>query len=81
MQARSVRGESWAEARTEVRFAVDVCLRTVGPRGPLRNVSDVFTKDRVGEYANMKLTVRVKGAASVGRIINKLWVVLNMFII
>jgi GTP pyrophosphokinase len=45
-------------------------------------VSDVFTKERVdvlrvntetvGEYANMALTIKVREAAQVGRLINKL---------
>ena len=73
---------AWAESRTEGGFTVDVRLRAFDRQGLLRDVSDVFTKERVdvlrvntesvGEYANMRLTVRVKEAAQVGRLINKL---------
>jgi GTP pyrophosphokinase len=73
---------AWAETRTEGGFTVDVRLRAFDRQGLLRDVSDIFTKERVdvlrvntesiGEYANMRLTVRVKEAAQVGRLINKL---------
>jgi GTP pyrophosphokinase len=73
---------AWAETRTEGGFTVDVRLKAFDRQGLLRDVSDVFTKERVdvlrvntesvGEYANMRLTVRVKEAAQVGRLINKL---------
>jgi GTP pyrophosphokinase len=73
---------AWAEARTESGFMVDIRLRAFDRQGLLRDVSDVFTKEKVdvlrvntesvGEYANMRLTVRVKEAAQVGRLVNKL---------
>jgi GTP pyrophosphokinase len=73
---------AWAETRSEGGFMVDVRLKAFDRQGLLRDVSDIFTKERVdvlrvntesiGEYANMRLTVRVKEAAQVGRLINKL---------
>ncbi|MGA7951488.1 MAG: hypothetical protein WCA45_15190 [Thiobacillaceae bacterium] len=72
LQARSIRGHSWAKAGAKTCFTVDVRLRVADHRGPQRDVPDTFTKDRVGEYANMKLTMWVKEAAEVGRLVNKL---------
>jgi GTP pyrophosphokinase len=73
---------AWAESREQGGFVVEVRLRAFDRQGLLRDVSDVFTKERVdvirvntesvGEYARMALTVRVKEAAQVGRLINKL---------
>jgi GTP pyrophosphokinase len=73
---------AWAESRAEGGFTLDIRLRAFDRQGLLRDVSDVFTKERVdvlrvntesvGEYARMALTVRVREAAQVGRLINRL---------
>ncbi len=73
---------AWAESGREGGFTLDIRLRAFDRQGLLRDVSDVFTKERVdvlrvntesvGEYANMALTVRVREAAQVGRLINRL---------
>ncbi len=72
----------WAESPSEGGFTVDIRLRAFDRQGLLRDVSDVFTKERVdvlrvntetvGEYANMALTIKVREAIQVGRLINKL---------
>jgi GTP pyrophosphokinase len=72
----------WADNKSEAGFTVDIRLRAFDRQGLLRDVSDVFTKARVdvlrvntesvGEYANMALTIRVREAAQVGRLISKL---------
>ncbi|NWG39923.1 MAG: bifunctional (p)ppGpp synthetase/guanosine-3',5'-bis(diphosphate) 3'-pyrophosphohydrolase [Hydrogenophilaceae bacterium] len=72
----------WADSRQEAGFTVDIRLRAFDRQGLLRDVSDVFTKERVdvlrvntetvGEYANMALMVSVREAAQVGRLVNKL---------
>jgi GTP pyrophosphokinase len=72
----------WAENPSEGGFTVDIRLRAFDRQGLLRDVSDVFTKERVdvlrvntesvGEYANMALTIKVREAAQIGRLINKL---------
>jgi GTP pyrophosphokinase len=72
----------WADTPSEGGFTVDVRLKAFDRQGLLRDVSDVFTKERVdvlrvntesvGEYANMALTIRVREAAQVGRLVNKL---------
>jgi GTP pyrophosphokinase len=73
---------SWVDRPPEGGFTVDVRLRAFDRQGLLRDVSDVFTKERVdvlrvntetvGEYANMALTIKVREAAQVGRLVNKL---------
>jgi GTP pyrophosphokinase len=73
---------AWAERRAEGGFTVDISLRAFDRQGLLRDVSDVFTRERVdvlrvntesvGEFARMALMVRVREAAQVGRLINKL---------
>lgn len=73
---------AWAESRAERGFTVDMRLRAFDRQGLLRDVSDVFTKERVdvlrvntesvGEYAHMAVTVRVREAAQVGRLISRL---------
>ena len=72
----------WAESPSEGGFTVDIRLRAFDRQGLLRDVSDVFTKERVdvlrvntetvGEYANMALTIKVREAIQIGRLINKL---------
>lgn len=72
----------WAENSSANGFVVDIRLRAFDRQGLLRDVSDVFTRERVdvqrvntesvGEYANMALTIRVKEAAQIGRILTKL---------
>lgn len=72
----------WADSSPQAGFTVDIRLRAFDRQGLLRDVSDVFTKERVdvlrvntetvGEYANMALTIKVREAAQVGRLINKL---------
>lgn len=73
---------AWTENKTGSGFTVDIRLRAFDRQGLLRDVSDVFTKERVDvlrvntesveEYARMALTVRVKEAAQIGRLVNRL---------
>jgi len=73
---------AWAENKTGGGFTVDIHLRAFDRQGLLRDVSDVFTKERVdvlrvntesvGEYARMALMVRVREAAQIGRLVNRL---------
>ncbi len=73
---------SWAERTDTAGFTVEFRLRAFDRQGLLRDVSDVFTRERVdvlrvntesvGEYANMALTIRVREAAQVVRLLNKL---------
>jgi GTP pyrophosphokinase len=73
---------SWSEKKTEGGFAFEVRLRAFDRQGLLRDVSDVFTKERVdvlrvntesvGEYADMAITLKVKDAAQIGRLISRL---------
>jgi GTP pyrophosphokinase len=73
---------SWTETKSEGGFAFEVRLRAFDRQGLLRDVSDVFTKERVdvlrvntesvGEYANMAITLKVKDAAQIGRLVNRL---------
>ena len=73
---------AWAESRTAAGFTVDLRLRAFDRQGLLRDVSDVFAKERVdvlrvntettGEYAHMAVTLKVREAAQVGRLINRL---------
>jgi GTP pyrophosphokinase len=73
---------AWVENREERGFTVNIHLRAFDRQGLLRDVSDVFTKERVdvlrvntetvGEYARMALTVKVKEAAQIGRLVNRL---------
>ncbi len=73
---------SWAEKRTEGGFAFELRLRAFDRQGLLRDVSDVFTRERVdvlrvntesvGEYANMAITLKVKDAAQIGRLFSRL---------
>jgi GTP pyrophosphokinase len=73
---------AWAEGRSEGGFQVTLRLRAFDRQGLLRDVSDVFTRERVdvlrvntesvGEYANMSLTVKVREAAQIARLVNKL---------
>lgn len=72
----------WTDSKPESGFTIDIRLCAFDRQGLLRDVSDVFTKERVdvlrvntesvGEYANMALTVRVKEAAQIARLVNKL---------
>lgn len=72
----------WADSKPEAGFTIDIRLRAFDRQGLLRDVSDVFTKERVdvlrvntesvGEYANMALTIKVREAAQISRLINKL---------
>ncbi len=72
----------WSNNQSDAGFTVEIRLRAFDRQGLLRDVSDVFTKERVdvqrvntesvGEYANMALTIKVKAATQIGRIINKL---------
>ncbi|MGO9446004.1 MAG: RelA/SpoT family protein [Thiobacillaceae bacterium] len=73
---------AWVDRQSEGGFVIDLRLRAFDRQGLLRDVSDVFTKERVdvlrvntesiGEYANMNLAVRVREAAQIGRLVNKL---------
>ncbi len=73
---------AWATAERERGFTLAIRLRAFDRQGLLRDVSDVFTKERVdvlrvntesvGEYANMSLTVRVREVSQIERLINKL---------
>lgn len=73
---------SWADSKPESGFTIDIRLRAFDRQGLLRDVSDVFTKERVdvlrvntesvGEYANMALTIKVREAAQIARLVNKL---------
>jgi GTP pyrophosphokinase len=73
---------SWTETKSEGGFAFEVRLRAFDRQGLLRDVSDVFTKERVdvlrvntesvGEYANMAITLKVKDAAQIGRLVSRL---------
>ena len=72
----------WADSKPESGFTIDIRLRAFDRQGLLRDVSDVFTKERVdvlrvntesvGEYANMALTIKVREAAQIARLVNKL---------
>ena len=72
----------WADSKSDGGFTVEIRLRAFDRQGLLRDVSDVFTKERVdvlrvntesvGEYASMALTIKVREAAQISRIINKL---------
>ncbi len=73
---------AWAEQKTGSGFTFNVRLRAFDRQGLLRDVSDVFTRERVdvlrvntesvGEYARMAMTVRVREAAQVGRLVDRL---------
>lgn len=73
---------AWAESGREGGFSLNIRLRAFDRQGLLRDVSDIFAKERVdvlrvntesvGEYANMSLTVRVKEAAQAGKVITRL---------
>jgi len=72
----------WSEKKGEGGFAFEVRLHAFDRQGLLRDVSDVFTRERVdvlrvnteslGEYANMAITLRVRDAAQIGRLISRL---------
>lgn len=72
----------WADSRREGGFTFQVQLRAFDRHGLLRDVSDVFTKERVdvlrvntesiGEYAHMAASLRVKDAAQIGRLLSRL---------
>ena len=73
---------AWAEQKTGGGFTLDVRLRAFDRQGLLRDVSDVFTRERVdvlrvntesvGEYARMAMTVRIREAAQIGRLVARL---------
>lgn len=72
----------WAEKKSEGGFAFGLRLRAFDRQGLLRDVSDVFTRERVdvlkvntetvGEFADMAITVRVRDAAQIERLIGRL---------
>ena len=72
----------WAEKKSEGGFTFEVRLRAFDRQGLLRDVSDVFTRERVdvlrvntesvGEYANMAIALKVRDAAQIGRLISRL---------
>ncbi len=73
---------AWAEQKSGGGFTLDVRLRAFDRQGLLRDVSDAFTRERVdvlrvntesvGEYARMVMTVRVREAAQIGRLLARL---------
>ncbi len=82
LNAERILRAGWADSKPEAGFTIDIRLRAFDRQGLLRDVSDVFTKERVdvlrvntesvGEYANMALTIKVREAAQISRLINKL---------
>jgi GTP pyrophosphokinase len=69
-------------------FEVDIQLKAFDRQGLLRDISDVITKDRLdvlrmntesrGEYAYMRLTVRIKELQQLSRLLARLQHVQNV---